>query len=88
MVAFIAKKILRIGYYEVVDDDDDLREEALVQFDHNKAMSTIFTTLMLKCPSNSIDLRIQRAQTILKSFSEEIATQLSPPLPVVIECSM
>ena len=30
MVAFIAKKILRIGYYEVVDDDDDLNPDALV----------------------------------------------------------
>ena len=30
MIAYIAKKILRIGYYEIVDDDDELREEALV----------------------------------------------------------
>ena len=42
MVAFVAKKILRIGYYEILDDMDDLSEENLVQFDHQKAMKTIF----------------------------------------------
>ena len=31
MVAFIAKKILRIGYYEVIsDEEDDLNTESLV----------------------------------------------------------
>lgn len=65
MVAFITKKLLRIGYYEVVDDDDDLKEEALVQFDHNKAMKTIFSTLMAECKTSNANLRIKRAQTIL-----------------------
>mmetsp|Transcript_6728 Transcript_6728/g.7814 ORF Transcript_6728/g.7814 Transcript_6728/m.7814 type:complete len:83 (-) Transcript_6728:1670-1918(-) len=46
MVAFISKKILRLGYYEVADDLDDLKEEALIQFDVEKAMRTIFSTLM------------------------------------------
>ena len=88
MVAFITKKLLRIGYYEVVDDDDDLREEALVQFDHNKAIKTIYQTLMAKCPTSDVNLRIQRAQTILKSFSEEVNSQMSPPLPVEVEFSL
>ena len=30
MVAFISKKVLRMGYYEIADYDDDLREEALI----------------------------------------------------------
>lgn len=88
MVAFITKKILRIGYYEVVDDLDDLREEALVQFDYSKAMKTIFSTLMEACPSNDVHTRIRRAETILSSFSEEITTQLNPPLPAVIDFSL
>ena len=88
MVAFITKKLLRIGYYEVVDDHDDLREESLIQFDHNKAMKTIFSTLMAKCPTSDSYSRIKRAQTILKSFSEEVATQLSPQLPVEVDFNL
>jgi len=30
MISFITRKVLRIGFYEVIDDQDDLREEALV----------------------------------------------------------
>ena len=48
-------------------------------------MNTVFTTLMAKCPTNDIGQRIKRAQSILKSFAEEIANQLSPPLPISIE---
>ena len=61
MVAFITKKILRIGYYEVVDDFDGFREESLVQFDHDKAMKTIYSTFMDKCPTSDAHSRIKRA---------------------------
>ena len=88
MVAFITKQLLKNGYYEVVDDSEGLREESLVQSGNQKAMKTIYSTLMSNCPTSDAEFRIKRAQTILNSFSEEVANELSPPLLVEVEFSL
>ena len=84
MVAFLSKKLLRLGYYEVFDDLDDLKEEGLVMFDHSKAMRTIYQALMASESNRDVSATIRRAQTILRSFREEVETDLDPPLPVSI----
>lgn len=86
MVAFISKKILRLGYYEVTDDLDDLRAEALVQFEVDKAMRMVFSTLMTDCTSNDVYHKNQRARTILRCFREEMKCEfLDPELPLSIK---
>ena len=51
-------------------------------------MKTIYSTLMSNCPTSDAESRIKRAQTILNSFSEEVANELSPPLIVEVEFSL
>ena len=90
MISFVAKKILRIGYYEIFDDTDDLDQkgENLVQFDHMKAMKTIFGTIIGKHQSKDIQKKIAIASTILKSFQDEVKAQLSPSLPIELNFSL
>ena len=89
MITFITKKVLRIGFYEVVDDHDDLREEALVQFDVDKIMRTIYQTLMSNSKNTDVYAQAQRAITIFRSFQEEVnAKMMSPPLPLLIKFSL
>ena len=89
MVAFISKKVLRLGFYEVSEDIEELEEDNLVQFDVDKTMRTIYSALMASATKSDGFTQARRAITILSSFQEEVkAEMMSPPLNVDIKFNL
>ena len=89
MVAFISKKVLRLGFYEVSEDIDEREEDNLVQFDVDKTMRTIYSALMASAVKSDGFTQARRAITILSSFQEEVkAEMMSSPLNVDIKFNL